>query len=291
MPFKDMNSLSPCQDKSPGRLGFPEAGPCRDRPISPERQHRGDAAEEGQREDAEAVLKGSVVNILGKFGRLSKSLYYVVISRFVGADVLGLYTLGWSLVDLVSKFGLFGLDRGVVRFVSQHQSDGDAEGTHRTIGQALVLGLAAGRSGINLLNTVFFVIVNVGLHVLLIPLYGVSGAALAAAIAMSLVCFLRIAEVGLLLGIHPFRRSLLKPFAAAALAFSVGLSLLQLGSPWTILSGLSLPLCFGLLGAFGVEEDDRELLQRLRDRVPFLRRPPQLRLASSPALALRRTDL
>jgi len=76
------------------------------------RQHEEVGAEEGRRKDAETVLKGSAVNILGKFGRLSKSLCYIGITRFMGAEVLGLYTLGWSLIDLFSKFGLFGLDRG-----------------------------------------------------------------------------------------------------------------------------------------------------------------------------------
>ncbi len=507
------------------------------------------APEEGQRRDAEAVLKGSVVNILGKFGRLSKSLYYVVITRFVGAEVFGLYTLGWSLIDLVSKFGLFGLDRGIVRFVSQHHSDGDVEGAHRTIGQALALtlvfsllvtaavwvvapwasgsvfhqpdlspvlrilalsipflvvssillaalkavrimkfdvyvksiaeplvllmtavalcalgwtvpGLAfayliaaaagllfatlcfgrifspsrcvsgmagaslrspivafsaplplddalyilmsrlglfvlamflpaasvgiyaatseaagavktirqavdpiftpvasglvhkkekerlsvlfasvtrwiltlelafllsvglwgrsilsvfgpaftagfwslalltlghtvsgafgsaetlllmAGRSGLNLLNTVLLLFFNLGLSLFLIPAYGISGAALATAVSLALISLLRVVEVGILLGLHPFRRSLLKPLIAAGLAFFVGLSLLQLRSPWSTLSLLSLPLYLGLLGAFGVEEEDRKLLEKLRHKIPFLRRPPQLRVAS-----------
>jgi O-antigen/teichoic acid export membrane protein len=495
------------------------------------------------------VVKGSLVNVLGRFGRLSKSLYYLVLTRFVGAEVLGLYTLGWSLVDLFSKFGLFGLDRGVIRFVSQRHSDGDAEGAHRVVGQALALGLtasllatagvwvaapwlaasvfhqpalspvlrilalaipflvvslillsalravrimkfdvyvrsiaepfvllaaavalcalgwtvpglafayliaaagglafsarffsrifspsrclsgvagsplrspiaafstpvlfddalyvlmsrlglfvlamflpaasvgvyaattgvaevvknirqavdpifspvasglvhkrekgrlaalfssvtrwvlvldlaflmgvglwggailsafgpafaagfwclvfltfghvasgvlgsaetlllASGRSGLNLLNSVFFVIVSVGLHLLLIPRYGVSGAALATALSQTLVNVLRVAEVGVLLGIHPFRRSLLKPVAAVALAFVAGLFLMQLGSPWSYLSALSLPLYFGLLWAFGAEAEDREVLERLRHRVPFLSRPPQFRAAS-----------
>lgn len=544
-----MKSLSGCQDKLPGSLRFPGPGSRGGRPVKVWRPHEEVPAEEGQRRDAEAVVKGSLVNVLGRFGRLSKSLYYLVITRFVGAEVLGLYTLGWSLVDLFSKFGLFGLDRGVIRFVSQRHSDGDAEGAHRVIGQALALGLiasllatagvwvaapwvaasvfhqsalspvvrilalaipfivvslillsalravrvmkfdvyvrsiaepfvllvtavalcalgwtvpglafayltaaagglvfstrffsrifapsrcisgmagsplrspivafstpilfddalsvlmsrlglfvvamflpaasvgvyaatagvaevvknvrqavdpifapvasglahkkekgrlaalfssvtrwvlvldlaflmgvgmwggailsafgpafaagfwglvfltfghavsgvfgsaetillAAGRSGLNLLNTAFFVIVSVGLHLFLIPRYGVSGAALATALSQTLINLLRVVEVGVLMDIHPFRRSLLKPVVAAALAFPAGLSLLSLGSPWSWLSALSLPLYFGLLSAFGVEADDREVLERLRHRVPFLRRPPQLRVAS-----------
>jgi O-antigen/teichoic acid export membrane protein len=159
------------------------------------------------------------------------------------------------------------------------------------LGSAETVLLAAGRPGVNLLNTAFFGAVNVGLHLLLIPIYGVSGAALAAALALTMVCLLRVVEVGVLLGIHPFHRSLLKPVVASVPALAVGLSLMQLGPPWSALSVLSLPLYFSLLGMFGVEADDRKLLERLRNRVPFLRRRPRLRVASYPSGAPRRAGL
>lgn len=510
-----------------------------DRAIEPWR-HRETAPEEAHRKDAEEVVKGSGVNFLGNFGKLSKSLYFVLITRFVGAGVFGLYTLGWSLVDLVSKLGLFGLDRGVVRFVSQHRIDGDDAGAHRTVGQALALGLIAslivtaafwaaapwaaasvfhhpelssilrilglsipflvgssillaalkavrimkfdvyvksiaepfalllvtvalcalgwtmhglafayliaaafglilsirffgrvfslsrcvsgmsrsplrspmvafcaplplhdalgnlmsrldlfilamflpaapvgiyaatcevawvmkdirqavdpifapvasslihekkqarlstlfssvtrwililelafllgvglwgegllsvfgpafaagfwsliflsiacaingafgssellltmsGRSGLNLVNTVLLVAVNLGLNLSLIPRYGIAGAALAAAVSVSLINLLRVVEARVCLGVHPFRRSLLKPIAAVLPAFAAGLFLMRLSAPWFILSALSLPLYFGLIRAFGLEAGDRELLEKLHDKVPFLR--------------------
>ena len=505
------------------------------------RRHREVAPEEAHRKDAEEVVKGSGVNFLGNFGKLSKSLYFIIITRFVGAEVFGLYTLGWSLVDLVSKLGLFGLDRGVIRFVSQHRTEGDDAGAHRTVGQALALGLAAslvvtaalwvaapwtaasvfhhpelasilrvlglsipflvgstillaalkavrimkfdvyvkslaepfallwvalvlcalgwtmhglafaylisavcglilsirffgrvfspsrcvsgmrrsplrspmvafcaplpfhdalgnlmsrldlfvlamflpvtsvgiyaatcevawimkdirqavdpifapvasglihekkqarlstlfcsvsrwililemafllgaglwgkgvlsifgpafatgfwclvflsiacaingafgssellltmaGRSGLNLLNTVFLVAVNLGLNLFLIPRYGIEGAAVAAALSTALINLMRVAEVRVCLGVHPFSRSLLKPVAAAFPAFAAGLVLMRLGAPWSFLSALSLPLYFGLLRALGMEAGDRELLDKLHAKVPFLRR-------------------
>lgn len=505
-----------------------------------QRRHREVAPEEAHRKDAEEVVRGSGVNFLGNFGKLSKSLYFIIITRFVGAEVFGLYTLGWSLVDLVSKLGLFGLDRGVIRFVSQHRTEGDDAGAHRTLGQALALGLTAsifvtaafwaaapwaaasvfhhpelasilrvlglsipflvgstillaalkavrimkydvyvkslaepfallwvavvlcalgwtmhglafaylisavcglilsirffgrvfslsrcvsgmrrsplrspmvafcaplpfhdalgnlmsrldlfilamflpatsvgiyaatcevawimkdirqavdpifapvasglihekeqgrlstllcsvtrwililelaflmgaglwgegvlsffgpafatgfwclvflsiacaingafgssellltmaGRSGLNLLNTAFLVAVNLGLNLFLIPRYGIEGAALAAALSMALINLLRVVEVRVCLGVHPFHRPLCKPLAAAVPAFVAGLLLMRLGAPWSFLSALSLPLYFGLLRAFGMEAGDRELLEKLHNKVPFLR--------------------
>ena len=508
--------------------------------------------EEAQRKDAHEVVKGTGVNFLGNLGKISRFGYYIIVTRFLGAEVLGLFSLGWHLIDMVSKFGLFGLDRAVIRYVSRFRTDGDAEGAHRTIGQALLFGLVAslivtgtvwilaplagvfarwgsgsvfghpdfvqilrllalcipfyvlssillaalkglrimkfdifvkglsepfvmlsttivlcllgwtvpglafayvlasvcglalairffcsrfslprtltwtrrlsessrlvkfsapipiydafyslmsridlfiialflpaasvgiyaattevagivkkirqsvdpifapitsgllhqdrkervsllfasvtrwililemafllvfglwgssilsifgpafsagfwalillafghtingafgsaemillmsGRSGINLLNTSLLVVVNLGLNLLLIPKYGITGAALAAAISLKLVNLLRIIEVRFLLGVHPFRWSLLKPISAACLAFAVGASLLQIDSSWSYFSAISLPLYFGLLKAFGLEAGDREILQKIYNKIPVLRRWAQV---------------
>jgi len=491
------------------------------------RPHRDAAPEEAQRKDAEEVVRGSGINFLGNFGKLSKSLYYVVITRFLGAEAFGLYTLGWSLIDFTGKFGLFGLDRGVLRFVSQRRIEGDAEGCAvceefpvrvwaaapwvaapvfhhpelspilrilglsipflvgssillaalkavrimkfdvyvRSLAEPFILlvsaaalcalgwtlpGLAfayliaaacglilsirffgrvfspsrlisgmglpraplvsfcaplplhdalsalmsridlfilaaflpaasvgvyaatcevawvvkdirqavdpifapvasglihegkrerlsalfasvtrwivtlelafllsvglwggwilsvfgpafaagfwglvllsaayalngafgssemllmmSGRSGLNLLNTVLLAAVTCGLNLLLIPRHGIAGAALAAALSLTLINLLRIVQVRVCLGIHPFRRSLIKPFAAAGPAFAVGLFLMRLGAPWAYLSFLSLPLYFGLVRALGLEAGDRDLLEKLHDKLPLLRR-------------------
>ncbi len=504
--------------------------------------------EEAIQKDTEEVIRGSGVNFLGKLGRVSKSLYHILVARLVGAEVFGLYTLGWSLIELVGRFGLFGLDRGVVRFVSQRHGDWDARAAHRTIGQALALGLVAslsvtalawaaapwaattvfhkpelssilrvlaltiplmvvssilmaglralrimrydvyvsiaeplillvsaaglcalgwtvsgiafayliaaaggaaltvhffrrlfslsrcvagmtadplrsplvafsapipfddalytlmsrlglfvlgmflpaasvgvyaatseaagvvrnirqavdpiftpvasglihdrrraqlsdlfasvcrwiltlelafligvglwggtilsvfgpgfsagfqsmillsvgfavngafgpaemlllgaGRTGLNLLNTVSLLVVSLGLNLFLVPRHGVVGAALATAISLTLINLLRVAQARVILGVHPFRRSLLKPVCAAGIAFAAGLSLEGLGAPGSYLSALTLPLYFGLLAAFGLEAEDRELIGRLR-RKPS-ERQPELRLESYP---------
>lgn len=504
------------------------------------RRDPGATAEDAHRRDAEDVIRGSGINFLGNFAKVSKSLYFLIATRYLGAAGFGLYTLGWSLIDLLGKFGLFGLDRGVVRFVSRHHTGGEAEAAHRTIGQALALGLVAsltvtgavwasapwaaalafgkpeltpilrilaltiplmvmssillaglralrimryevyvksiaeplvllvsggafcalgwsirglafayvcagsfglvlairyfsllyspsrciagmpgislrsplvsfsaplplydaiynlmsrldlfilamflpasavgvyaitcevawvikdirqavdpifmpvasgllyedrkarlsallasvarwililelafligvglwgrdvlslfgegfvagfwsmvllsvgygingafgssevlllmaGRSGINLLNTVALVLVNLCLNLLLIPRYGILGAATAAAISLALINLLRVVQARMILGVHPFRRSLLKPVCAASVAFLVGFLLMRAGSPWIYLSFLAIPLYFGLLRAFGLEVEDGDMLEKLHRKAPFLR--------------------
>ena len=493
-----------------------------------------------EEKDSEEVIRGSGVIFLGKFGRISKSLYQVLVARLVGADIFGLYTLGWSLIELVGRFGLFGLDRGVVQFVSGRPGDGQARA--RTIGQALALGgiaglvvtalvwavapwaaasvfhkpelspilrvlaltiplmvvssillaglralrivkydvyvrslaeplvllvsavgicalgwtasglafayliaaasgvglavrffrrhfslsrcaagmtadplrsplvafsapipfddalynlmsrlglfvlamflpaasvgvyaatseaagvvrnirqavdpiftpvatgliqtgnrerlsdlfasvcrwililelafligvglwggailsvfgpgfaagawslmllsvgfavngafgpaemllMGAGRTGLNLLNTVSLLAVNLGLNLFLVPRHGIVGAALATAVSMVLINLLRVAQARAILGVHPFRRALLKPVCAAGIAFGAGRFLVGLDAPWSSLSALALPLYFGLVTVFGLEAEDRALWEKFRGRMFRSRRP------------------
>ncbi len=143
-------------------------------------------------------------------------------------------------------------------------------GVNGAFGSAEVLLMMAGRSGVNLINTVFLVAVNLGLNLFLIPRHGIAGAALAAVISLTLINLLRVVQARVILGVHPFRRSLLKPVCAAVPAFAVGLLLMR--APWSVLSVLALPLYFGLLRAFGMEAEDTEMLEKLHRKVPLLRR-------------------
>ncbi len=91
--------------------------------------------------DASTIAAGAAVNFIGTLARLIKTVSVIVLTRLFGAEVFGLYMLGWTIVDLVDKFGHFALDRGLVNFLPRYRDDGNTEGIHRTIAQALGIGL------------------------------------------------------------------------------------------------------------------------------------------------------
>ena len=68
-----------------------------------------------------------------------------------------------------------------------------------------------GRSDITLKNNIIIVIVNIILNYLLIPKYGIIGAAFATGFALVLMASIVIVEEYYLLKIHPFSLNLLKP--------------------------------------------------------------------------------
>ena len=88
-----------------------------------------------------------------------------------------------------------------------------------------VLGLTgyvivmSGRSGLFFWDNLSAAVMNLVLSFLLIPRYGVTGAALASLISVAFVMGLVVVQVWRLERVHPFNRALAKPFLAAACAF------------------------------------------------------------------------
>ena len=84
---------------------------------------------------------GAVVNFVGKLGRLTKTTFVAVIKLLFGLEVVGLYETAWGIAFALSKVGMYGLHRGVVKEVVEARASGDGAAAERSIGAALGLGL------------------------------------------------------------------------------------------------------------------------------------------------------
>lgn len=133
-----------------------------------------------------------------------------------------------------------------------------------TVGTLLVM---SGHQRFNAVNIVIVTAMNVGLNLLLIPRYGLLGAAVATAVSVSLIDAVGLIEVRLLLKIHPYRRIFLK-LLVAALAALAGNLLLRWSTPelpvFAILGILvaTYAVFAGLLALLGLERDDRLIIDR-----------------------------
>jgi len=130
-----------------------------------------------------------------------------------------------------------------------------------------------GNARLNTLNSLAFLAAKIGLDLLLIPLWGVSGAAGAALGAVALLSALRVAETYWIFRIWPVDRSILKPFLAACAATVAG-SGVVFGLPGLeeIRSVLLGTACVSVtyvacVLALGLSEDDRRLVKRLGRRI------------------------
>jgi O-antigen/teichoic acid export membrane protein len=120
-------------------------------------------------------------------------------------------------------------------------------------------------TGAKLVNSVVWLVLVVGTNLLLIPRWGVIGAATATALAQSTVNVLRIGQVWYLERVQPYDRTFVKPLAAGVLAAAVGIGLVGLWpDPHLVVLALEIGTVVGVyvgaLGLLGVADEDRMVL-------------------------------
>ena len=139
------------------------------------------------------------------------------------------------------------------------------------MGYILVVG---GRSRLVLVNNVVATLANVALALVLIPRYGMVGAASAMLGSLTLSAVMQLVELRLLYGMSPLSRATLKPVVAGAVALGVELAIgshvgpMGARIPLVIAGGLASYL--GVLVALGLAPEEKRLASgvwgRLRGR-------------------------
>ncbi len=125
-----------------------------------------------------------------------------------------------------------------------------------------------GRSGLKLLHSVLFTVILIGGDVLLIPRYGLLGAAFATLAATTTVNVLAVVQVWWLERLQPFDLGYLKPLAAAAAAAVASRALGGLWSEVHVASALADVVVMGttylgVLVLLGLDPDDRFILRHV----------------------------
>lgn len=128
-----------------------------------------------------------------------------------------------------------------------------------------------GHTRLKLVNTVMYTALLIGVGAWLIPGYGAVGAATATLVAMTAVNVGSVIEVRLTERLLPYDRTFLRPVAAAVLALGSGLALrawIPVTQPIPALfwSAVVVAIYGGLLLGFGLEAQDREIVERVRRR-------------------------
>ena len=135
--------------------------------------------------------------------------------------------------------------------------------------------IMSGRPYLNLVNSITWLALNFVLNLLLIPRYGILGAAVATSVSMNVVNVLRLLEVFACYKFQPFTMSHTKPIIAAIAGFAAAWYVerqLASGSVWeALLSYLCfLSVYFVLLAIQGIEPEDRAILRRAGSRLARL---------------------
>lgn len=135
--------------------------------------------------------------------------------------------------------------------------------------------MMTGRTIINLVNNLIVFLLILSLNYLLIPRYGLLGAAASLAVALSLVNIIRLVEVYLILKIHPYRAAYYKPILAGGSALATSWALghllkLMIGSPLLMLvvhsSAIGLAYVIALL-VLGINEEDKVVWRKIKEKM------------------------
>jgi O-antigen/teichoic acid export membrane protein len=143
-----------------------------------------------------------------------------------------------------------------------------------TTGSVGFILMMTGHTKINLINNFIGLLSTIALNLLLIPKYGVLGAALSLAIVIAIINITRLIEVYILFKMHPYTVQFIKPVLSAALAFLV----LFFGSklfhnfPHVLLtiaigSLFFLSVYILILYLLGLNKEDRIILTKIKERV------------------------
>lgn len=130
---------------------------------------------------------------------------------------------------------------------------------------------AMGKTKLVFLNTAFLGVVNIGLDILLVPHYGLIGAAIGTAAALTSVGIIALLQVWYIWGVHPFYLDLMKIYVAIVPVAGAAVGLAHLVSP--LIGAVSVPIfilgayivLLRFLGAF--TEDDIKTARRIDDRI------------------------
>ncbi len=131
----------------------------------------------------------------------------------------------------------------------------------------------SGNTSMKLVNSIVTVALTLALNVLLIPNYGIIGAAVAALAAGAIVNLLRLLEVFILLRLLPYDGSFLKVLAAGLVALGVAWGVRELfGTQSNVFyAGLNATLLLvvyaGVVLMLGLSQEDRAVLDRVRRRL------------------------
>jgi O-antigen/teichoic acid export membrane protein len=138
-------------------------------------------------------------------------------------------------------------------------------------GPSSLLLSMTGRTGINFANSIVAVVAYVGLGVLLVRSYGAIGIALVDALVTAAVNGARVIQGKLLIGIHPFGKSFMKPVIATSAASAVVLALGFVVDDRPAFEALAMVaggcVYLTILWRMGIDAEERHVYERMKGKI------------------------
>jgi O-antigen/teichoic acid export membrane protein len=91
------------------------------------------------------IASGGFVSLAGQStGTIIRTVYHILLAKYLGAAFYGIYSLGFSILNILSTFSIMGLHLGVVRFVAIYLGVKDYERLRGILNFSLLFVLGIG---------------------------------------------------------------------------------------------------------------------------------------------------
>lgn len=142
-----------------------------------------------------------------------------------------------------------------------------------SVGYMLIM---TGKEKVEIANSWIIVLLNIILNYLLIPLYGIIGAAVATGVSISLLNIVRLIEVSYIHGFHPYKMSHIKTFVSGVLACLTVIVLKSVSAAKGIeilpILILGIAIYFYTIKKFGFDADEEDVMEVFTRKFPTLRK-------------------
>lgn len=93
--------------------------------------------------DSRELVRAASVNLLGMLAKASRTLFTFFVTRVGGPAVFGLFTLATGVVEVVTRFSIFGMDKSLLKFVPEARREGGTR-PYRLLSAAFLTSQALG---------------------------------------------------------------------------------------------------------------------------------------------------
>lgn len=88
------------------------------------------------------LKRGAFLNTIAMLASNFRGIFTFLVARLLGPAALGIFSVAWSMTDILSKIGVLGLDNAIITFIARSEAVGDRPRSRMLFRLAVVLGVA-----------------------------------------------------------------------------------------------------------------------------------------------------
>jgi O-antigen/teichoic acid export membrane protein len=88
------------------------------------------------------LKRGAFLNTVAMLASNFRGIFTFLVARLLGPAALGIFSVAWSITDIISKIGVLGLDNAITTFIARSEAVGNRARSRALFRVAVVLGVA-----------------------------------------------------------------------------------------------------------------------------------------------------